>query len=405
MKAGSWPSILAIYLAGICGSATFSKLIPMASGLSRDFAMGPIQFAWLIGLFAIPAAIFAIPSGMVVERYGPRAVLVVAGIFGAAANGLYLIADESWLIYVARLFEGLAVVHAYTAAPALIMASTEGNRRTAAMTLWTTYTPVGTALGIATSGLFADGDNWRMGFACHGALLLLAAAINFLQPRIANPALASIGIKQRVAGLVRALGFRPIQLASLVFLLLVSLGIGVSVTQPDYLAHVHGLPLATTSSLVALTTLVMIPGSLATGALLANGVDARRLFTVASLAGLAAGILNYLPGLPFAARWVVLFAWFLTNGATLAVLMASLPVIADQPRRPALLALMNGAGAAATLCAPLLWRTILAGGNWLGFIPVLVVCWTLSMIAFGLARAGNTAGSEDLAGKAQTSSP
>ena len=42
-----------------------------------------------------------------------------------------------------RLFEGLVMVGVYSAAPALIMATTSTERRGRAMALWSTYTPVG----------------------------------------------------------------------------------------------------------------------------------------------------------------------------------------------------------------------------------------------------------------------
>jgi predicted MFS family arabinose efflux permease len=177
MKAGSWASILGIYLFGVCGSSTVSKIIPLAADIVPHFGLSDPQFGWLIALIAVPAVLLAIPSGLVVDRFGPKPVLIVAAIVAALADGLYIVAEQSWVLQLARLIEGTAVVHIYTAGPTLLMAATQGNRRTHAMTFWATYAPVGTALGFALGGLFAETASWHMSFVLHGALLLLLAAL------------------------------------------------------------------------------------------------------------------------------------------------------------------------------------------------------------------------------------
>lgn len=389
MKPGGWPSILAVYLFGICGASTFSKLIPMAAGLGREFAMGPIEFAWLIGLFAVPAALFAIPSGMVVARYGPKAVMIGAGLLGVAANALYLVADTRWLIYAVRTVEGLAVVHIYTSGPALLMASTDGKRRTAAMTVWTTYAPVGTALGIAMSGLVAAGPDWRLGFAGHGAIFLVATVLAFMQPKVESGTPQG-GLGARVRELLGALGARPLQAVGVAFFLLVTLGIGGSVTFPEYFAAVDNLPIANTSSMVAAATLLMIPGSIAAGTLLARGTGAGRLFALLCTLVLVSGALAYVPQLSATARWLPLIGWYVGSGGTLAVLMATLPEVATPSQRPALLALINEAGAMATLLSPPIWLGALEAGNWLLFLPLLAACNIIALLLFGYAhRAGS----------------
>ena len=90
-------------------------------------------------------------------------------------NASYLLVNSVPAFQGVRLLEGLIMVCAYSAAPALIMATTSPQRRGRAMALWSTYTPVGISLGLLLSGSFAGTGNWRGGYAIHAALFLALA--------------------------------------------------------------------------------------------------------------------------------------------------------------------------------------------------------------------------------------
>lgn len=382
MKAGSWTSILGIYLFGVCGGSTVSKIIPLAADIVPRFGLSDPQFGWLIALIAVPAVLLAIPSGLVVDRFGPKAVLLAAAITAALADGLYIVADHVWMLQLARLIEGIAVVHIYTAGPTLLMATTEGNRRTHAMTLWATYAPVGTALGFSVGGLFAETPNWHMSFVLHGGLLLLAALLCTLQPRpvrASGTAVRSLGSQIAELGSAYA---RPALLAlGFATFLLISMGFGANTTFPDWFVKMHGMGRASAAGGIALVTVLMVPGSLGAGALLGRGVAPRRLFLLLAPLGFAAGTLAFHPALDLAARYGAAALWFLSSGAAMAVVMATLPIVAEPQRRGAAAALVNQAGAIAIFVNPPMWRAMLAGGDWTPFAMILAVGWTLAVMA------------------------
>jgi predicted MFS family arabinose efflux permease len=382
MKAGSWASILGIYLFGVCGSSTVSKIIPLAADIVPRFGLSDPQFGWLIALIAVPAVLLAIPSGLVVDRFGPKPVLIVAAIVAGLADGLYIVAQQSWVLHLARLIEGTAVVHIYTAGPTLLMAATQGNRRTHAMTFWATYAPVGTALGFALGGLFAETDRWQMSFVLHGALLLLAALLCTLQPQ---PDRSSSRVVRTLASQVAELGSayaRPALLAlGLAVFLLISMGFGANTTFPDWFVNMHGIGRAQAAGGIALATLLMVPGSIGAGALLGRGVASHRLFLLLAPAGFIAGTLAFYPPLDLAVRYGAAALWFLCSGAAMAVAMAVLPNVAEPERRGAAAALVNQAGAIAILVNPPLWRGLLADGEWTPFAWILAAGWSLATIA------------------------
>lgn len=380
MKSGSWASILAMYLFGVCGASTVTKIIPLAADIMARFGLTNPQFGWLIALIAVPAVLLAIPSGLVVDRFGPKRVLIAAALAAALADGLYLVADRIWMLQVARLIEGAAVVHIYTAGPTLLMATTDGSRRTHAMTLWATYAPVGTALGFSVGGVFAETADWHMSFLLHGGLLLAAALLCTLLPKLVQPA-----SERTLAGQVAELGAayaRPSLMAlGLASFLLISLGFGCNTTFPDWFVKMHGIARSEAAGGIALATLLMIPGSLGAGALLGQGVAPQRLFLLLAPVGFLAGSLTFYPELGLLARYGAAAVWFLSAGAGMAVIMATLPLVAEPRRRGAAAALVNQAGALATFANPPLWRSILVSGDWSPFALILAVGWALAVLA------------------------
>jgi MFS family permease len=386
MKPGSWPAILGVYLFAIAAGATVPKLIPLSGDFARIFGMGPAGFGWLVALIAIPAALLAIPSGVVVDRFGPRKVLIGGALVAAFANLIYIAAGSVPMLQLARLLEGAAIVHIYTAGPAMLMSMTEGKRRTAAMSVWSTYMPVGTAIALAAAGAFADSPGWHTVFFGHGALFLVAAAIGLLLPATD---LSAAPVRRTLATQLLELRLaysRPtLLLLALAFFLMISIGLGANVAFPQYFARVLGLSMGQASSMVAATTLIMVPGSLLAGFVLSRGVRPTMVFAAIAAIGFIAGTMCFVPVLALASRYLVLALWFLTSGASVATLMAVLPLVAEPERRGAAAALLNQAAALATFVNPPIWLALAGTNGWTPFAGLLAVGWSCATIAVWLA--------------------
>jgi MFS family permease len=380
MKSGSWPSIVAIFLFGVLGAATVGRLIPLSIDLGREFGTTAAQFGWLVSLIALPAAILAIPSGLVVDRFGSRNVLNAAAALGIVANAIYWFAPNYRYMQIARLLEGVVIVHMYTAGPAFLMATTEGKRRGTAMTIWATYMPVGTAVGLLLAGAFAGGEHWRWVFIGQGALFALVALINLAQPAVATNAVGPVPtLGQRLLDLRIAYSRPALLLLALAFFLMISLGFGANSTFPSYFARLHNVPISTTSNVMALATLLMIPGSLGVGLLIARGVRQPVVFTGLGILGTLVGSLAFFPHLSIPMRFVVVGTWFVVSGAAIATLLATLPVVAEPQRRGAAAALINQAGGLATFANPPIWLPLAASGGWLPFAGLMLTGWVISV--------------------------
>ena len=382
MKPGSWPAILGVYVFGIAAGATVPKLVPLSGDFMREFAMSPATFGWLFSVIAIPAALLAIPSGVVVDRLGARRVLIGGALVAAAANLLYLVATSLPMLALARIIEGAAIVHIYTAGPALLMGTTEGKRRTAAMSVWSTYMPVGTSLAFAFAGAFADGPAWRTLFAGHGILFVVAAAIGLALPKpVLGAGPPARTLLSQIVELKQAYARPTLLLLGVAFFLMICIGLGANTAFPIYFSHVLGLSMGQSSSMVAAATLVMVPGSLLAGFVLSRGVKPTGFFALIAVIGLVVGSLCFLPILSLPARYAALAGWYLMSGASVATLMATLPLVAEPARRGAAAALFNQAAALATFVSPPIWLGYAAGTAWTPFSVLLALGWGLGALA------------------------
>ncbi len=385
MRAGGWVSIIAIFLFGVLGGSTVSKLIPLGGDISAALGVSPIQFGWLISLIAVPAALLALPSGIVVDRFGSKRVLIGAAVIALGANAIYVFSHSLLAFEFARVLEGAAIVHIYTAGPALLMSSVDGSRRTVAMTVWSAYMPVGTAVGLVIGGVFAGTPAWRFGFAIHGALLLAIGSLGLFLPASAAATGPGPSLSSRILDLRLAYSRPRLLLLGLSFLLLVVMGLGMNTVFPGYVARLHHLQMSAASSVIALATLAMAPGSIITGLLLGRGLRPRTAFLCIAAFAFAVGSCSFLPGPSAPARFAILALWFVATGAAMAVAISTLPVLAEPERRGAAAALLNQAGALATFVSPPLWLALAAGGDWKPLVGLLAIGWTLTLICLWLS--------------------
>jgi MFS family permease len=382
VKPGSWPSIGLIYLHGVLTSASLSKIIPLQGDYIAHVGLKPGSFALLIALVTIPSAVFATIGGSFIDRIGARTALLAAATIGVLANIAYLLADSVPAFQGIRLFEGLIMVCAYSAAPALIMATTSVQRRGRAMALWSTYTPVGISLGLLLSGSFAGTDNWRGGYAIHAALFLMLAAASFMLPR---PATTS-GARPRLDLFDAYRQIGPLRL-SLTFACLVFLGFGTSTVLPGWLSAQHAMTVGTASKIIAAANLMMIVGGITAGMLLARGFRDQALFLAITALVIAASVPLYLPGLAQTPRLVALVLWMMLSGAAIAIVTSALPrVIRDATQGAAAAGLLSQLAALTTFATPQIWLPILNSGRWQLFIVVVAIGAIAGLLLFPRAR-------------------
>ena len=388
MKAGGWQPLILVYLYGMLSAASLGKVIPLHDRIAELPGAGPNSFALFIALFALAPALLGTLSGVVVDRIGSRPVLIAASLLGAAVNALYLLAPSIGAFLALRVLEGFIPLGIYAAAPALMIALSTPHNRNAAMSLWSTYAPVGTSVGLLLSAAFASSPHWRDGFALHGILFAGMAFMGLSLPRPARePRPARAASRSAFALLYTRAGIRPARLAASLGLM-IALGLGVSVVFPPYFAQAHHSSIGQASALLAAANIVMIAGSFASGVLLTRGTRCLWLFIASAAIGSLAAWGIFAPRVNAGINLLALLVWLVATGAAMAAIASLLPQVAPPEQRASVAGLLSQSGAIMTFITPSIWLPVLALQQWWLLVAVAVAGWilcTLVLPASGLA--------------------
>jgi predicted MFS family arabinose efflux permease len=380
MKQGGWASLSLIYLYGVVSAASLTKAIPLQGHITQLPGATVALFGLFVSLMAILPAIFGTLSGAVIDRMGARPALILAALIGALVNALYLVADSILPFEAIRVVEGAVPLLTYAAAPALMIATSAPERRPAAMALWSSYTPVGTSLGLLISAAFASGDQWRYAYLAHGAIFAALAVIGLALPKAA-PLGATLAARRRsIVALLRSQeGIAPLRLATS-FGVLIFLGLGVSVVMPTYLSHHYAISISTASGIMAVINVVMILGSTLSGVILTRGVLPANLFIALALVGSIAGFGVFAPWTRIAFTLAALLVWLVCTGAAMAVLASLLPRVAGPEHRASTAGLLSQTGALTTFVTSPLWLAVLGLNQWLALFMIILAGWGVSTV-------------------------
>ena len=384
-EAGSWGSIGLIYIYSILAAISITKLNPLTADLERVFAATPKGIGFAISLTSVCSLVAATIGGVIIDRVGARPAIIVTSIIAVISNIIAFFAKSMLMLDVARLIEGLEFIGIITAAPALLMSITSGARRTKAMSLWSTYIPVGCGLGFLLGGFFA-GAHWRWIFLLHGGLFAIAACFGGLLPkRRPTPSSNATSRFAELWSIYREVG--PMRL-SLAYLWISVLAIGTGAVLPRYLAQTHHVSIAAASSMLALASCsAWIVAGIIAGLLLARNWSTSLLYLVLTLVGAVSGFLMLAPWVSFLMVAALFFVWGLANGAGVAVIMSLLPqVVRDTRLGGAASGLMLQVMSVGALFTPPIFLSVLAKGNWTYLAIIVVACWVLSLVCLPAGR-------------------
>lgn len=374
---------LVVFGAGLAAAATVGKLVPHVAWMVERFGVSLAASGFAISAVMLPGALLGPLFGVVADRFGARRS-ALAGLGVQAAASLALPHAESFAALAAlRLAEGLGYGLLAVAATVLVVDVASARRRALGLAVWSSFAPLGFALGQWLAGAVSRADPLPLIGGVHAAALGAAAlALAVSVPRDA----------QRAHGAARssffaALTHPPALRTALAFGCATGVLLGAVALAPLALAPASGLSVAATAQLTALAALPGILGRFAAGWLLGGSTRPIALFQAASLAGsilLAAGLAA---PLPLAGALVCFAAFQIFIGALPGVMSAMLPVVASSPREIGTVSgLVNQAVTTGNLLAPPLVLAVYAAAGAGAATGVLIAAvaasfWLVSGVA------------------------
>jgi MFS family permease len=96
----------------LCAGYTVSQFLRTSIGvlsptLMNDFNINPDNMGLLGGVFFLFFAIFQIPAGILIDRYGPRKIMTAVIIFGVLGSIVFALSNSFFELLLGRAFMGL----------------------------------------------------------------------------------------------------------------------------------------------------------------------------------------------------------------------------------------------------------------------------------------------------------
>ncbi|WKB55681.1 MFS transporter [Eleftheria terrae] len=365
-----WPAALLLIGAGVVSAVQIGKVPAAMDALRQSIGLSQQGAGWLLSAVGVVGALVGLLAGVAVDRLGAKRVVVAGLLLQALAAVLATLWPGVWLLFAARLVEGLGFQAATVAAPVLIAATMPQRSRGAALAAWSTFMPLGMCLALVIAPPLLE-RSWQALWWASAALALGGAAgVWRLSP-------LGAGAAQRPShdtGLHHVWLARGPLLLALLFLLFTTAYFAVIGFLPTLLSSA-GLGEASRMGRLSAWAVVMgAGGNLAAAWLLARGARANHLLGPAFLllAACAAGVL--LLDAQGWVRYTLCLAFGGVAGLVPATLFAQAP---RQVSRPELAGAGNG---------------LLMQGNNLGLVlgPALAGAlverwgWTAVMLLVGL---------------------
>lgn len=387
-RTSHWPTIGLLWLSGVMAAAQLGKMASLMPAIRAELGLTLAGAGLTISLIETGGAMLGSIGGIVAGRFSGRAVLatgtaliVVAGLAAAAA-------PDAALLYAARLIESVGYLLVVLSAPSLIAMVAAPSERGAAMALWSTFVPIGLALGTVLSGLAVDVVSWRVVLVAWALLALvtlpgalrLHADTGLRHDRFALPPPALWWL---------ALGFGCYT----------TLEVGVLGMLPAYLTEAWGFDLSTAGTIAGFTSAATIAGSFATARLLKSGENARRPLILIAIGLMLPALLSFVSFPPMAwagevSSVTVAAAVILANavsGVVAAVAFARMPELLQRSGAPlSLVTAANGVftqcGAAGSLIGPPLVGYVASRWDWSLVAPMIAALSVLSLAGFAVAE-------------------
>ena len=175
-----WVLLAGVWLIYFCFGMTVASIAPLVTPIGRDLGISNAVMGVILGAWPLVYIVAALPAGMLLDRIGVRAGLLLAALFmtlSLAARGL---AQEPWQLLLAVGLFGIGGPMISIGAPKAIARLFPDAARGTAMGLYMTGPAFGGiwALSLTNSVLLpAAGGEWRLVFAMHAIVTLLSGAV------------------------------------------------------------------------------------------------------------------------------------------------------------------------------------------------------------------------------------
>jgi MFS family permease len=372
----AWIILIVVFLASVAAPLNQNKVPPLMPVLMDAFEITLSQAGLLMSVFSITGLILALPTGIILQKIGPKVTGLIALGSLVAGSALGAFSSSMGLMLTSRVIEGVGMGLIAVVAPAVIALWFPPEKQGIPMGVWATWVPVGSVIMMLLAprlGLAAGWQSvWWVGagfslvvFALYGFLLRTPPVLTDSDiPVVSPPRLNS------------ALANKDIWLLALAFTCFNFVFMPLVTYYPTFLSEVRGYTLADASLITSISTIVVLFSAPLAG-WLSDRIGSRKL--ILTVPFLVAAVIMLLPFKVVGWQIYLLMALFgLVAGAVPTATFAAAPEVMKNPQLAGLgLAVIMVGQNLGMFAAPVIFGTLVesigwaAAGYWL--IPVALV--------------------------------
>ena len=202
--ANRWVALVIVFVTRTSMGFQFQAAAAVAPLMVAELQLTWVQLGSLIGLYMLPGAVFALPGGVLGQRYGDRRI-VVASLALMVAGGFVTAAAHGFVVAAAgRLVSGAGAVLMNILLAKMVADGFTGRELSTAMGIMLTSWPVGLGIATATLGALATHASWRVAIVATALVaalgLVLIAFVYRDPPRAADHAAKAAERRVRLSG-------------------------------------------------------------------------------------------------------------------------------------------------------------------------------------------------------------
>ena len=161
----------------LCAGYTVSQFLRTSLGvlspnLMHDFNINPNNMGLLGGVFFLSFAIFQIPAGILIDKYGPRKVMSSVIIFAVLGSIIFALSNSFNILLIGRVLMGLGCSICLMGSLVLITRWTDSDQFSKLAGIILAVGGIGGLLATTPLSYFSELFGWRLSF-------WLAAAVTF----------------------------------------------------------------------------------------------------------------------------------------------------------------------------------------------------------------------------------
>jgi MFS family permease len=285
------PILAILYGLGFTNLFLRSSFGVMAPDLARELAFDPAALSMVASMYFFAYAAMQVPTGMLLDRFGPRRTIATLLLFAAVGTALFATGRSATTLTIARLLMGLGCAGVFTGAFYVLTQWLETDKVVTHVGGLNSFAALGNLCATTPFAVLIAWIGWRESYWILAALiggLLLAVGVLLRDAPASRPRLFSEheGLARAFAGVLDALGQKGVKRLLVAGLPMSSAGAIAGVWGAPYLKDVHALDEIARGNVLLAMAACAIAGHFLHGQL------ARRLNTIRGMIlGGSAGVL------------------------------------------------------------------------------------------------------------------